>query len=483
MPPGPPRQFKPVRGRSSASLPLWKRFALLQKEYGSVVSLFQGNTPVIVLGTIKAATDLLEKKGGIYSSRPRSIMVGELLSDGMRGVMMPYGTRWRNWRSVMHAGMSVEASNAYKSFQSMESKILIHDLLLASNSRQYSAFLRRFAISVVLRVSYGRRIQSLNDPIVVANTKIEECKTPGKYIVESWPILLKLPRFLQWFRREPEEQLAHDTELYLSFANEVRRQMSLGIALPSTGTRALEKQEDFGLNDVETAFALSSPFSAGVGTTLSTLDVFFLAMLHYPDTMKKAQSEIDIVVGRSRLPEFDDVESLPYIRALILETMRWRPIVPVCVPHSVISDDTYEGMHIPRGSSVYPNISYMSKNEEMFPSADDFKPERYLKSANLPTPHTTFFFGFGRRICPGIHIANNSLYIVISRILWAFNIVPNLDEHGKAVIPSKDDFTTGLSIRPKPFTYHLETRNGKDTVTLIEEEWKTAEQEATAYPQ
>lgn len=71
---------------------------------------------------------------------------------------------------------------------------------------------------------------------------------------------------MQWFRHEPDAQLAHDSELYLSFANEVRRQMTLGIALPSTGTRALEKQEDFGLNDVETAFALSSPFSAGVGT-------------------------------------------------------------------------------------------------------------------------------------------------------------------------------------------------------------------------
>lgn len=70
---------------------------------------------------------------------------------------------------------------------------------------------------------------------------------------------------------------------------------------------------------------------------------------------------------------------------------------------------------------------------------------------------------------------------IVIRILWAFDIVPLRDEKGKVVIPSKDDFTTGLSIRPKPFKYHLEVRKAEETVALIGEECRLAEQEATAY--
>lgn len=98
-----------------------------------------------------------------------------------------------------------------------------------------------------------------------------------------------------------------------------------------------------------------------------------MAMLHYPQAMKKAQEEIDRVIGRDRLPEHDDEASLPYLQALIKETMRyaptsprwimtdiseyrWRPIAPIAVPHSVIADDTYDGKFIPAGTTIIPNI-------------------------------------------------------------------------------------------------------------------------------
>ncbi|KAH9484581.1 Cytochrome P450 monooxygenase 58 [Psilocybe cubensis] len=258
--------------------------------------------------------------------------------------------------------------------------------------------------------------------------------TPGRYIVESWPILLYLPRFMQWFRHEAEERRKEDTELYMSLVSEVRKRIDLGVAAPSTARRALEKQSDFGLNDVETAFALSAPFAAGVGTTLSALNVFFLAMLHFPGVMHNAQQEIDDVVGSSRIPDFDYINSLPYIKAVILETLRWRPIAPIGVPHSVIQDDIYQAgddeLFIPSGSTVYANIHSMSKDTEAFPSPDEFRPERYLEaeSSSSNSPHTTFFFGFGRRICPGMHVAQNSLYAVIVRYVWIYGHVEVANE-------------------------------------------------------
>lgn len=105
--------------------------------------------------------------------------------------------------------------------------------------------------------------------------------------------------------------------------SDVQKRMESGLAYPSTATRALNKQAAFGLNDVETAYALSAPFSAGAGTTLATVDFFMVAMMLYPAAMKKAQEEIDRVVGRERVPEFSDLEDLEYLKALLKEVMRF----------------------------------------------------------------------------------------------------------------------------------------------------------------
>ncbi|KAJ2919890.1 hypothetical protein MD484_g619, partial [Candolleomyces efflorescens] len=410
LPPGPPKHLiLDNRGDMLYALEdgTWKSFDHWHAKFGSVISFYLGRKLVISLGTIQAATDLLEKKGSIYSSRPRSI---------------------------------------------------------------------------VAVVSYGRRIKSLDDHLVVAQHKIDhyylQANAPGRYLVEIFPILTWLPKPLQWWRREPEEHFADDSKLLLGLANEVKERMNKGLAYSSTATRALEKQGAFGLNDLETAYALSAPFVAGTGTTLGVIDFFLLAMLHYPQVMKKAQEELDRVVGRDRLPEYDDTSSLPYLQALIKETMRrvcsWRPITPTGVPHSVIVDDTYEGKLIPAGTTIMPNIFSMTQNEEMFPEPNTFRPERYIENPSLPH---SFVFGFGRRICPGMHFAHNSLFILISRLLWAFDVLPITPD---TKLPDPDEIENGIVVRPAELEYRLTSRfDGAEAVILMEA--GKAEVELAAY--
>jgi hypothetical protein len=90
--------------------------------------------------------------------------------------------------------------------------------------------------------------------------------------------------------------------------------------------------------------------------TSSTLQTFFFAMARYPDTLAKAQEELENVVGANRLPDFSDKENLPYVNALIKEVMRFFPILPLGVPHRVIVEDEYQGMRIPEGSIIFPNV-------------------------------------------------------------------------------------------------------------------------------
>lgn len=79
-------------------------------------------------------------------------------------------------------------------------------------------------------------------------------------------------------------------------------------------------------------------------------------MLVFPEVLKKAREEIDRVIGRDRQPDFEDMENLPYLQACIKETLRWRPIVPLSLPRSNSRADEYQGMYIPKGSKILPNV-------------------------------------------------------------------------------------------------------------------------------
>ncbi|KAJ7672234.1 cytochrome P450 [Mycena polygramma] len=475
LPPGPPRRFLSDNRTDLPVSHLWKTFRSWNQRYGPVVSFYLGRTSVIVLGTVEAAHDLLDRKGEIYSGRPRHIVGHEILSGGMRGIGMSYDTRYRRWKSLMQAGLNPKAALGYRPLMSLESSILLRDILCSGGPLEYRDHIRRFAVSVIFSVTYGRRIKSLSDPMVLKNMETSDyfvkVHIPGKFLVESWPVLLYLPRFLQWFRWEPERHRALDTELYMSLMNGVKRELAENNAPPSMAAYSITKQAEFGLTDVEAAYALSAPWAAGVGTTVSTIEVFLLAMILFPDVQKKAQQEIDSVVGQARSPHFEDYDSLPYVQALIKEVTRWRCIAPMGVAHSTSQDDTYQGMFIPKGTTVYANIYAMTTDPATFPDPDEFKPERFLdpqlRNYNIP-------FGFGRRVCPGQHVAIQTTFISIVRILWAFEILPGLNEKGDVVLPSADNFTNGLTTGPAPFPCRFKPRHSS-TAEILHSEAETAD--------
>lgn len=89
---------------------------------------------------------------------------------------------------------------------------------------------------------------------------------------------------------------------------------------------------------------------------MATIQTFFLAMILHPEVQKRAQAELDTVVGPDRLPEFRDRESLVYINALLTECLRWQPVAPLGIAHTCSEDDIYRGFFIPKGSIVIPNV-------------------------------------------------------------------------------------------------------------------------------
>ena len=164
---------------------------------------------------------------------------------------------------------------------------------------------------------------------------------------------------------------------------------------------------------------------AGGETTSTALLWWLLAMIAYPEVQDQAHAELDEVVGNARPPTFADIPSLPYIRAMVKETLRWSPIVPFGVPHASIADDWYEGMFIPKGTICLQNMRMINHEPEVFGSdATEFNPARYLDEHRQVRvldgrEEGHMGFGFGRRICPGRYVTEGTLAIDIATLLWA----------------------------------------------------------------
>ena len=164
-------------------------------------------------------------------------------------------------------------------------------------------------------------------------------------------------------------------------------------------------------------------------------------MIAHPEMQKRAQDELDAVVGRSRTPSFGDAPNLPYIQALVKESLRWRPPLPLGVPHTTTQDDWYEGMFIPKGTMCFVNLYHCHHDPAAYgPDAANFNPERFLDEHGrlIPGPvethddgHSTY--GFGRRSCIGKHAANDTSFIDIATVLWAAHLEPALDENRKEI--------------------------------------------------
>jgi len=207
--------------------------------------------------------------------------------------------------------------------------------------------------------------------------------------------------------------------------------------------------------------------AAGAGTTTASLKSFILAMALYPEAQKKAQTEIDRVIGRNRLPNFEDQDSLVYVEALVREVMRWHPALPTAIPHATSEDDIYEGYFIPKGTTVLGSIWGITRDESIYPNADTFIPERFIKpDGGLNDDVMNVAFGFGRRKCAGLHMARSTVWISIVSMLATFDIARAKDAAGNE-IECSTDYTEGMSGHPVPFECTITPRS--HAVGLLQE--------------
>lgn len=484
LPPGP--KGLPVIGnlRDMTLTGLWFEARKWAKQYGELVYLNIFGQGILFVNTHEAAVDLLEKRGAIYSDKPKMVMAGELCGcENMIG-LTPYGDRLRRQRKLMLQALGANRIDAYHPLLEIQTHNLLQGMLNSPDDSMST--IRRYTGGLTLLIVYGYRVISNTDRLLeMADESLEllsnHIAAAGKvWIVDLFPALKHIP---SWF---PGAQFKRDAALWKgkmeAFVNEpydyTKQQMREGSAVPCyvsmlLDDAALENKDQSVDNqrDFDIRWTANSLYAASFDTTISAISHFFLAMIQHPEILRKAQKEIDSVVGNTRLPTFSDRANLPYMDALVCESLRVSSPVPLGLPRRITEDNVYKNMFIPKGTLVFGNNYNMVRDEAIFPNPEEFRPERYLEEVDEATAKLrdvrNYVFGFGRRKCPGSFMIDASLWIAIASIVSAFDISKHIDSRGQVVEPDVV-YDNSVFTTLKPFKYDIRPRSAQ-AVTVIRE--------------
>ncbi|KAJ7598124.1 cytochrome P450 [Mycena floridula] len=446
----------------------WLTYGKWAESFGPIISLSALGSNIIIISSCKIATELCDKKSQIYSSRPYFAMVDLMgWQNAMSGQV--YGPRFRQYRKVFHNEMgNTGAMKHYWPVEETHARKFIRNCLGKPEELVNHCF--QHAGSIVLRVAYGYTAKDTDDPFIkAANEAMESFNkgcAPGTYMVNQLPILRHVP---EWFPGAEFKRMARLwRQLFFAMVDLpfefVKSQMAEGMAESSFTARWLEK----GLNPEDEEilrYAAGSIFAGGSDTTVVVIQTYFLTMTLYPDVQAKVQAEMDAVIGRDRLPTFEDRENLPYLEALIKEILRYHNPAPSGVPHCTTEDDIYDGYLIPKGSIIVTNIWKMSRDPEIYNNPFEFKPDRFLGVTPEQDPRE-FIFGFGRRLCPGRLLADSSIYITLAMCAATLSVSPAI-ENGKAIIPEYQP-ESGIVSHLRPFKCQINPRF-KEVASMVTE--------------
>jgi len=477
LPPGPQRW--PIIG-SWPIMPKeldWQTFHQWSKEQNTdILHIDAMGNHIIVLDTPELANELLEKRSSIYSGRPRMVMMNELMGWTFNFGFQDYGDWWRQHRKMMHQSFHPQAALKFRPHELRA----CHNLLrqLAEDPSNLIRHLRTMAGETVIRIAYGLPCLERDDPYVAVAEKavmpMFVAAIPGNFLVDHLPILKRIP---EWIPGTFKHKAKDWKEWALNMLNDpyadAKKLIESGNFEPSFIADSLEsldpKSKDFEKQEYIIKSVAGTMFTAGADTTVAAIASCVLGLLEHPEILAKAQKQIDEVCGMA-VPSFDHYDSLPYIHAITKETLRWRDVLPMALPHRLEVDDEYRGYRLPKGSIVFGNAWAMLHDPEVYPEPFEFIPERFmLKDGSGLDPDAKdpefACFGFGRRVCPGRYMAYSAVWIAIAQLIGVFDLRKAKDENGNIIHPKHEYQATLLNI-PLPFPCSITPRS-KEHEALI----------------
>ena len=290
--------------------------------------------------------------------------------------------------------------------------------------------------------------------------------------VDIYPLLHYLPQsfFLNWVDRATHVQREMN-HLYADFLTDIRMRRrkeggSRGAFMDKVLDQAegeAKKQDGIRYQNHDLWFMGGTLTEGGSDTSASIITAFVQAMVAYPEVQKKAQKQIDEVIGDDRSPNWQDYARLPYVAQCVKEALRWRPVTPLGFPHALAEDDWVDGMFLPKGTVIIVNAWGLQHDEQRFPNPEVFDPDHFAGITTLATELANgpwenrdhYAYGAGRRFCPGAHLAERNIFLAMAKLLWAFemtagNVKPDTDPvtgYCEGFLVCANDFDAEFKVR------------------------------------
>ncbi|KIY52423.1 cytochrome P450, partial [Fistulina hepatica ATCC 64428] len=404
-----------------------------------IVHLHMPGMSVAVVNSERVAVELLDRRGNIYSSRRKAISL-EMIGLEPSVTFLPYHSPLYNkHRRIFQKYFGREAIASYRPLVANRTYNLLKDFL--ARPHDYDEHILRFALIIPYKAGFGFDVENDDETFQISRAALKVINdTPELSLVDFVPALRHFPSWLLGVSDVKQvRKLRPLVRKIFDYPFEVlKKRFDDGVAIEASvvgkeyelGIEAKEDPSELALN---LAGIGGTILSAGIDTVWSTLAFAVILLAMNPEVQQTAQAELDKVLKGVRLPDFDDQSSLPYIDCIVMEIQR--AAIPG-VHHMSTEDDVYNGYFIPKGTVVLPNVKAISRDGRVYKDPECFNPARFLPQPyGGGEPPFTAGFRYGRRICPGRHLANAELFIAVASILAVFDIRPAVDSNGVEIKP------------------------------------------------
>ncbi|XP_030072074.1 cytochrome P450 2J5 [Microcaecilia unicolor] len=425
----------------------------LAKKYGNILTVWAGETPVIVFSGCKAVRNALISHSQEFSGRPITPFVKEFTQG--KGIVVSNGRNWRQQRYFVQMFLrKMAARNKGLEWQMQEeAQQLLEDFTSQRGKPLDPSLLISHAIcNVTASLIFGHRFP-------VEDRAFQQLKKATNFVMAfngtHWGRLYDAFPWLMRRVRGPHQKVFSHVEYVHSFVKQEIRSHQKNL------TEEPQDLIDFYLAKIsETKDDPSSTFDEsnmiqvvtdifiGSSDTISTtLHWAVLYMVAYPAIQEKVQKELDTVLGRSWRIFFEDRKKLPYTNAVIHEVQRFANMASVGLARQCIRDTSIQGFLITKGTIVLANVSSVLYDPEHWKTPRQFNPNHFLDEEGTFMNNKAFLpFSAGHRVCLGEQQARTELFIFFTNLLRAFTFqLPD------GVTEVKMDSIYGTVVHPHPY--------------------------------
>ncbi|KAI1370242.1 cytochrome P450 [Hypoxylon crocopeplum] len=411
------------------------------QEEGDIMRLVLGPKTEYLINSDRACQAIFNTNAAHSSERPFWLVGQKYITNySSMDLLDASHPRWKLQRKIAAQNLtSAQRVDAGLPFLYHETLKFIHQIAhdpQAGTEKQAGLFesIGRYVYSTFCSQLFGLEISTNESKAsqYIYESAIHEITSTvsGFYLADIFTWLDYLPLSFRPWAKHGMWRYNEDVEFVEARLEHVKKLVESGSAPDSFLTRVLTEKDKSGASHSDAAYVALKLVAAASDTSRVSTWAFIEQMMMNPDIQEKARKIIDDAVG-DRLPVWEDVERIPYVRYLMKEVWRTRPPVGNGLGHRTTKDIAYGDYVIPAGSTVRPNIWAIGRDPKRHPNPDKFQPERWegdtlspQQSANLPdaTQRDHFAFGVGRRFCPGVQVAERSFAVAIMRVLWALEI-------------------------------------------------------------